>query len=87
MYYGYSHDESWRKSRLKKAFQIFCRIYGITEDQAELLVQSLHDQKGHLFVQWVDLCAPTDEQKRAFAIAWETCGEAGNMVQHTHDVI
>lgn len=74
-----SHDMAQhRADRLKKALRIAIQIAGITDEQADLLILGLRDQKGALLVQW--RIEPSDQQKRAFEAAWELCGEKS--VQH-----
>lgn len=75
-------SDKWRMDRLNKAVKTFCRIYGISKNQADLLIVSVRDHKGFLEVTWVGEVDPTPEQERAFGIAWEVCGEPSENVRH-----
>jgi hypothetical protein len=77
-----SETEGWRISRLKRALEAFCRVYGISNEQADLLIERIHDHKGNLSVMWVGGQKPTPEQVRAWAIAWEICGEPCENIDH-----
>jgi hypothetical protein len=73
--------EGWRVDRLKKTLSTFCQIYGISAPQAELLIDGISDRKGLLTVTWRE-CEPTEEQKRAWSIAWKLSGEDPVCVSH-----
>jgi hypothetical protein len=75
-----SETEGWRINRLERAFDAFCRVYGISEEQAKLLIERIHDHKGNLSVHWVS--GPTPEQCRAWGIAWEIVGEPYDCIEH-----
>lgn len=77
-----SETEGWRISRLYTALAWFCRVYGISKEQVELLVDQIYDHKGILSVMWIRGQKPTPEQIRAWAIAWEIAGEPGANVNH-----
>jgi hypothetical protein len=76
-----SETEGWRIDRLKKTLSTFCQIYGISSQQAELLIDRINDYRGLLTVTWHE-CAPTEEQKRAWSIAWKLSGEDPLAVKH-----
>lgn len=79
-----SHDNAaHRIPRLHKVLRIATAIMGITPGQALLLIHSLHDDRGTLAVHWV--FTPSEHQTRAFAVAWEQCGERAQDVRHTAD--
>lgn len=69
-----------RIDRLKKAVKIATAICGLSEDQAKLLITRVNDHKGQLEVEWT--CAPTDQQRLAFGVAWEQCKEPAANVTH-----
>lgn len=73
--------ESWRVSRLHKAVDTFCAVFGVTREQADVLIRAIQDRKGELFVDWHH--EPTDRQREAMAIAWGICGETN--VHHAVD--
>jgi hypothetical protein len=77
-----SETEGWRIDRLKKALGFFCSVYGISEKQADLLIDKIHDHKGSLTVTWAHGIAPTPEQARAWTLAWEFSGEHPDSVHH-----
>jgi hypothetical protein len=77
-----SGDEGWRIDRLKKARYCFCAIYGISEQQASLLIDAIYDHKGFLSVMWKRQQQPTPEQIRAWGLAWELCKEPKENVTH-----
>lgn len=89
MIFNARQDEQWRVDRLKKALSNFCEIYGISEPQAEQLIESLTDQKGRLVVCWREVCyPPTPDQVLSFGKAWGFCKESSSDVEHvTVDVI
>lgn len=69
-----SHDMAQhRADRLKKALRIAIQVAGITEQQAALLIREMRDDKGTLRIDW--LMEPSDQQIRAFDVAWALCGE------------
>lgn len=76
-----SETEGWRVDRLKKALAIFCQVYGITDEQANLLVEGISDYRGLLTVRWIS-CSTTEEQERAWSIAWGLAGEDPACVKH-----
>ena len=63
----------WRDKRIEKCLRIWLAIMGMTREQAEKLIHSLHDHKGALHVLWND--EPTERQKLAFVDAWNECCE------------
>jgi hypothetical protein len=76
-----SHDGAeHRVHRLIKATRIATAIMGLTDDQAQLLIHGLHDDRGTLVVRW--RCSPSAFQVAACAVAWEQCGERGDSVRH-----
>lgn len=77
-----SETEGWRISRLERALDAFCRVYGISNEQADLLIERIHDHKGNLSVMWMNGQKPTPEQIRAWNIAWEIAGEPGENIDH-----
>lgn len=77
-----SETEEWRISRLQTALAWFCRVYGISREQADLLIERIYDHKGILSVWWVNRHNPTPEQIRAWTIAWGIEGEPEEYVTH-----
>ena len=74
-----SHDMAQhRADRLKKALRIAIQVAGITDEQAALLIREMRDEKGVLCIDWI--MEPSDQQKRAFDVAWSLCGET--VVRH-----
>lgn len=71
-----------RDARLRKCLRIWCRIMGVSHEQAGRLIYSLHDHKGQLNVLWID--QPTQRQKLAFDEAWGECAE--HVVHHSTDL-
>lgn len=82
MLIGNYEDDSWRNKRLEKCLRLWMTIMGVTLEQSDRLIHSLHDHKGELHVLW--LCAPTDRQKLAFSDAWSECREC--VVYHSTDL-
>lgn len=76
------NQEEWRLKRLQKATRIACAIMGLTEQQAELLIQSIQDERGLLAVTWNQPW--TKQQELAFNTAWGECGEQAASVVHIH---
>lgn len=72
--YTSSDSSSFRFARLRKAERFFIQIAGITAEQVPLLLDSLHDNKGELWVGW--RVAPSDAQRRAIEAAWGLCEES-----------
>lgn len=72
--------EQWRVDRIKKVIKIACAVLGMDEAQLEALVHSIDDIQGHLQVFWKH--PMTDVQARAFATAWELCGESRGNTDH-----
>jgi len=77
-----STDGDLRMHRLKKVVCYVCKLLDIKEQQLELLVESIYDNKGVLYVCW-HKCEPTDKQKSAFGTAWQLCLEEHDRVAHT----
>lgn len=75
-------EASWRVSRLTKAVNTFCSIYGITRPQLSALIDAMEDQKGILHIYWKDGLESTPEQRRVFGISWGICGEPEENVRH-----
>lgn len=73
-------DEEWRAKRLQKALSIACKMIGITELQAENLIDKIQDDRGLLAVFWKHRW--TKRQEEAFSIAWGLCGEEEKAVAH-----
>lgn len=69
-----------RLARLKKALQIALSVAGLTEEQGNLLIKSLSDDKGRLVVVWA--YTPSNRQRHAFADAWGLVGEKADSVLH-----
>jgi hypothetical protein len=75
-------DAAFRNKRLEKCLRIWMTIMGVTREQADRLIYSLHDHKGVLHVLWND--EPTERQKMAFVDAWNECCEY--VVHHSTDL-
>ena len=69
-----------RQGRLRKVRRLVSVLMGLTQEQIDRLVESLHDDHGMLTVTW--LTAPSFNSKRAFEAAWEECGETARKVTH-----
>lgn len=72
--YTSSDGSSHRFARLRKAVKIFTQIAGLTEQQAEMLINEVYDHKGELWVDWK--IPPSDAQRRAIESAWALCEES-----------
>ena len=75
-------NAAFRDKRLEKCLRIWMAIMGVTREQADKLIYSLHDHKGGLHVLWHD--EPTERQKLAFSEAWGECCEY--VVYHSTDL-
>lgn len=60
--------------------RIACAIMALTEQQAELLIQSIQDERGLLCIAWNQPW--TKQQELAFHTAWGECGEQSEAVVH-----
>lgn len=80
----HTHDKREdRVARLQKALLIATTICGLTSKQADILIESLRDDRGTLIVTWV--CPPSDQQINAFRAAWGLCKESDRNVLHVCD--
>jgi hypothetical protein len=69
-----SHDMAQhRADRMRKTLRVAASIAGLTPGQTDLLIHSLHDERGTLVVTWH--IEPSEHQRRAFADAWALYGE------------
>lgn len=72
--------EQWRTERLKKVLRIAGSILDMDEAQMRALIHDIDDIQGHLQVFWNHPMTAT--QSRAFATAWELCGEDPQNTSH-----
>lgn len=72
--YTSSDGTAHRFVRLRRAVRIFTQVAGLTDEQVELLINSVHDQKGELWIGW--RLAPSEAQKRSIEAAWRLCEES-----------
>lgn len=72
--------EQWRVERIKKAIRIAGSILDMDEAQLAALIHDIQDIQGHLQVFWKHPMSNT--QVRAFATAWELCGEKPEDIAH-----
>ena len=73
-------DAKHRDDRLLKCARIAKAILFLSDEQADVLIDELHDYKGRLTVTWN--YRPTQHQVEAFRAAWELCGEPGVNTEH-----
>lgn len=73
MYIFARDGQDWRVKRIKRVVEYFCFLVEITEDQAELLIHQIMDDRGRLEVVWA--CKTTGYFMKAMERAWKMCKE------------
>ena len=72
--------EQWRIERIKKAVGIVGKILDMEDVQLRALIHDVDDVQGKLQVFWNH--PMTASQCRAFATAWQLCGEKPDSISH-----
>lgn len=72
--------EQWRIERIQKAVGIVGQILDMGSEQLCALIHDLDDVQGRLQVVWH--YPMTVSQCRAFATAWQMCGEKPDSISH-----
>lgn len=74
------NGQKHRIERLTKTLLLAREIIGLTDAQANLLIESATDTRGTLTVRWY--AYPTASQCSAFSTAWKLVGESPDRAVH-----